>query len=148
MSDNNFEDIGNRMPDLASALAQRIAARQSEATGTTAAPGTFDPYQAILNKKHGQTAPVDPEAIQKWPEEDVNKLQDYCTKMGIIGFNSGRMHPIAALAMLKQQFGQDFTNTPLEERVPAGYEKMGTKSQFGPNYPYSEAMKKKQILHG
>lgn len=138
----------SELPDLTSLLAQRIATRKAEESGTTPPKGTFDPYQAMLNKKQADTAPVDPSNIQKWPEEDVKKLQDYCTKMGIVGFNSGRMHPIAALAMLKQQFGEDFTGTPLSERVPAGYEKMGTKPQYGPNYPYTEAMRKKQILLG
>lgn len=145
----NFEDIGNHMPDMAAALAQRIAARKAEEAGTTLpAPGTFDPYQAMLKKNRGETIPVDPDEVQKWPEEDLKKLQDYCQKMGIAGFNCGRMHPIAALAMLKQRFGEDFSNVPLEERVPAGYEKAGTKSSYGPNYPYSEALRKKQILHG
>lgn len=145
MSDT-FEDIGSRMPDMASVLAQRIASRNAEA-GTPPAPGTFDPYQAMLKKKDGETAPIDPTTIQKWPEEDVKKLEDYCQKVGIVGFNSGRMHPIAALAMLKQQFG-DYSGTPLEERIPSGYEKMGTKPTYGPNYPYSAAVQKKQILHG
>ena len=138
----------HELPDMASVLAQRIAAKKAEQPGTTPAPGTFDPYQAMLKKKEQETLPIDPSTVQTWPVDDVKKLQDYCQKMGITGFNCGRMHPIAALAMLKQRFGEDFSNTPLEERVPAGYEKMGTKSNYGPNYPYSEAMKKKQILHG
>jgi len=147
MSDN-FEDIGNRMPDIASVLAKRIADKKASETGTTPAAGTFDPYQSMLKKKEGEIAPVDPTSIQKWPEEDLKKLQDYCQKMGVVGFNCGRMHPIAALAMLKRQFGEDFSDVPLEQRVPEGYEKMGTKSSYGPNYPYSQAVQKKQILHG
>jgi hypothetical protein len=136
------------LPDIASMLAQKIATRQAEQSGTTPAPGTFDPYQAMLKKKQSETSPVDPSTVKSWPEEDVKALQDYCQKMGIVGFSSGRMSPIAALAMLKQRFGEDFSGTPLEERVPAGYEKMGTKPQYGPNYPYSEALRKKQIIHG
>lgn len=136
------------LPDMASVLAQRIAARKAEASGTTPPPGTFDPYQALLKKKQGETAPIDPSTIQSWPEDDVKKLQDYCQKIGIAGFNCGKMHPIAALALLKQRFGDDFSNVPLEERLPQGYEKLGTKSTYGPNYPYSEAVRKKQILHG
>jgi hypothetical protein len=130
----------SQLPDMNAMLAQRIAAKQG--TAATPAPGTFDPYQAMLDRKNGKTPePVIPEA-QKWPEADVKKLQDYCTKMGIVGFNCGRMHPIAALAMLMKQFGEDYTNVPLEERVPQGYQKLGTKTT------YSEAMQKKQILHG
>lgn len=144
-----FESINGRMPDIASVLAQRIASRKSEESGTTTpAAGTVDPYQLMLQKKNSETAPINPETIQKWPEEDVTKLRDYCQKMGIVGFNSGRMHPIAALAMLKKQFGEDYSGVPLEERVPAGYQKSGTHSGYGPNYPYTDAIRKKQILHG
>jgi hypothetical protein len=136
-----------QMPDMAAVLAQRIAAKKAETTGQPA-PGTFDPYQAMLDRKAGKPIEQKLPEVQQWPEEDVKTLQDYCTKMGIVGFNSGRMNPIAALAMLKKRFGDDYTGVPLDERLPHGYEKMGTKSQHGPNYPYSEAMKKKQILHG
>lgn len=136
---------------IAQRLAQRIAAKQGGSTDTTnPPPGTVDPYQMMLQKKRGETAPppdIDPSTVQKWPEESTKALQDYCTKMGIVGFNSGRTHPIAALSMLKQQYGKDYTGIPLEERVPEGYEKRGTPG-YGPNYPYTEAMRKKQILHG
>jgi len=137
-----------QLPDMASMLAQRIAMKKADGNGATPAPGTFDPYQAMLKKKSGETQPVDPSTVQTWPEEDIKKLQEYCQKMGIVGFSSGRMSPIAALAMLKQKFGEDFSNVPIQERVPQGYEKMGTKSTYGPNYPYEEAMRRKQILHG
>ena len=145
-----FESINSRLPDLSAALAQRIAARQAEMNGTTLPPtGIIDPYQALLQKKKstelGEVAPIN---VIKWPEADVKKLQDYCTKMGIVGFNSGRMPPLAALAHLKKQFGDDYTDVPLENRVPEGYEKKGTLSGYGPNYPYTEAMRRKQILHG
>jgi hypothetical protein len=137
-----------QLPDMGAMLAQRIAAKKADATGAQPAPGTFDPYQAMLDRKAGKPIEQKIPEVQQWPEEDVQKLQDYCKKMGIVGFNSGRMHPIAALAMLMKQFGEDYSNVPLEERVPQGYEKIGTKSQHGPNYPYSAAMKQKQILHG
>lgn len=146
-----FEDLSSRMPDLASALAQRIAAKKGGDTNGSNAilQGTVDPYQLMLKKKRQEdTGEIDPNSIVKWPEEDVRKLQDYCTRMGIVGFSSGRMNPIAALAMLKQQLGDDYTGVPLEERIPAGYEKSGTHSSYGPNYPYSQAMNKKQIIHG
>lgn len=134
---------------MASALAQRIAMKKSDANGTTPPPaGTVDPYQLMLQKKKGETSEVDPSTIQPtWPEAETQKLQDYCAKLGIVGFNCGRMHPIAALAMLKKQFG-DYSGVPLEERMPEGYEKAGTHSGHGPNYPYSSAVNKKQILHG
>lgn len=147
MSDE-FDSINNRLPDLGAVLAQRIAAKQGSvaAPSTTPSSEAFDPYKAILKKKEAETAPIDPATIVKWPEKDVKALEDYCKKVGIIGFNCGRMHPIAALSMLKQQFG-DFGDVPLEERVPAGYEKIGS-SGYGPNFPYSKAVNKKQVIHG
>lgn len=153
MSGNEYEeypDINSRLPDMASALAQRIAAKSGTMTGTNPPPGTVDPYQLMLQKKQGITSEpkeIDPSTIQHWPEADVQKLQDYCSKLGIVGFNSGRMPPLVALAQLKQQFG-DYSGVPLEERIPAGYEKRGTISGYSPSYPYSKAMQQKQILHG
>jgi hypothetical protein len=136
---------------MAQRLAQRIATKQADvSTGTLPPPGTFDPYQVLIKKKKmEESGEIDPKTVQqKWPEEDVKKLQDYCTKMGIYGFSSGRMPPLAALALLKKQFGDDYTGVPIEDRIPEGYAKRGTISNYGPNYPYTEAMRKKQILHG
>ncbi len=147
--EEEFESINSRIPDLQSALAHRLASKQAEASGNTLPPaGTVDPYQLMLAKKRGETAPIKEEDIVKWPEESINKLQDYCKKMGIVGFSCGRMHPLAALAMLKKEYGEDYTDVPLENRVPEGYEKRGTPSAHNPNYPYTEALRQKQILHG
>jgi hypothetical protein len=134
MSDE-FESINSRIPDLNAAILQRLSQKQP---ATSTAPGTFDPYKAMLKKKEEETAPIDPSSVKKWPDEDTKKLEDYCAKMGVIGFST-RMNPIAALAYLKQQLGDDYTGVPLEERVPNGY---------GPVNPYSKAISKKQILHG
>lgn len=138
MSDD-FETLNSKVPDFESMIIQR-AAKHPQATPQ----GTFDPYQAMLKKKEAETAPVDPSTIKQWPEDDVKTLQDYCERMGIVGFSAGRMHPLAALAMLKGQLGDNYTDVPLEERLPAGYQKLGTKG-YGPNNTYSQ---KKQILHG
>jgi hypothetical protein len=143
-----FESLNSRIPDFGAAIAQKIAARSTESGGQLPPPGTVDPYKLMLQRKQGITSdPVIP-TVPEWPAEQVNKLQDYCAKMGIVGFNSGRMSPLAALAMLKKQFGDDYTDVPLEERVPAGYEKIGIKSPYGPSYPYSQAVNQRRILHG
>lgn len=131
-----FESINDHFPNLGTALAQRVVQKQSI---NTSAPGTFDPYQAMLKKKESETAPVDPSAIQQWPKKDVKALEDYCLKMGIVGFSCGKLPPIVALAILKRQLGEDFTDVSLEQRIPTGY---------GPNYPYSQVIQKRQILHG
>ncbi len=144
---DEFENINSRIPDLGTALVQRIAAKTG--TTTTPPPGTFDPYELLVKKKNAtDTGEIDQSTVVKWPEEDLKKLQDYCAKIGVVGFNCGRMHPLAAMALLKKQFGEDYTGVPLEERCPPGYEKIGTRSPYSSNFPYTEAMKKKQILHG
>jgi hypothetical protein len=35
----------------------------------------------------------------------------------------------------------------MENRIVNGYEKRGTHSGYGANYPYNDAINKKQILH-
>jgi len=142
---DEFENLNSRIPDFAAVIAQRI--NQKQGTTTPAPTPSFDPYQAMLKRKEAETAPIDPATIKQWPEEDVKRLQDYCERMGIVGFNCGRMNPIAAMAFLKGKFGGDYTDVPFEERIPSGYEKLGTEG-YEPNYPYSKAMQKKQILHG
>jgi hypothetical protein len=128
--------------DINTLLSRRIETRPSGVSPT------LDPYNLMVQRKQSETKEVDPKTVQKWPEQDVKALEEYCSKMGIAGFSSGKIPPSVALAMLKRQLGDDFTNVPLEERIPAGYEKCGTPSTYGPNYPYSQAMQKKQILHG
>ena len=145
-----FESLNSRIPDFGAAIAQRVAARAAEANGTTLPPpGTVDPYKLMLQRKQGITPEAAPiPTAPEWPADQVKKLQDYCTKMGIVGFSAGRMNPLAALAMLKKQFGDDYIDIPLEERVPEGYQKIGTKSPYGPSYPYSQAVNQRRILHG
>lgn len=147
-------DTFREIPDMSQMLAQRLA--QKGATGgTLPPPGTVDPYQVMLARKKAALSgePVkQPELppVQQWPEEDVKALEDYCKKMGIVGFAS-KMNPKIALMQLKQQVG-DYSGVPLEDRVPEGYEPLGTHSNtYGPNYPYSKAVRgveKKQVLHG
>ena len=133
------------LPGFDQMFQQRIA-QKSATAGPLPPPGTVDPYEVMVKRKNGETAPIDSTTIHKWPEEDVKELEDYCRRNGIVGFAS-RMNPKLALMQLKRQVG-DYGGTPLEERVPEGYENMGTPNKYGPNYPYSAAIAKKQILHG
>lgn len=149
MSDE-FETINSRVPDLSSVLSQRIMAKKAQESGTTLpTAGTFDPYNSLLNKKKSETSEIDPATINpSWPDASVKRLEDYCNKMGITGYSCGIMNPTVALALLKKQFGDDYTDVPLSERCPAGYEPMGTPSKYNSNFPYSQAANKKQILLG
>lgn len=146
---DEFSDISIRLPDLGAVLANRIASKKALESGDSLPPaGTVDPYQLMLQRKRGEETTPPIEVKDPWPPETMKPLQDYCARMGIVGFNCGRMHPIAALAFLKQKLGGDFTNVPLENRVEDGYEKLGEHSGNGPNYPFTQASLKRQILHG
>lgn len=135
---------------LSQRLVQRIATKQADSNEKLPPPGTIDPYKIMLKKKREAEAidNVDISKVVRWPDADIKKLQDYCMKMGIYGVDCGKVNPLLALAQLKKQFGDDYTGVPLEERVPEGYEKRGTITPYNSNFPYSEAMKQKQILHG
>lgn len=134
------------LPGFENLLQQRIIQKAVSANGPLPPAGTTDPYTLMIKRKQGETAPIDATTIQKWPEEDVQELEDYCKRNGIVGVSS-RMNPKLALMQLKQQVG-DYNGVPLEERCPLGYEKLGTPNKYGSNYPYSAAIAKKQILHG
>jgi hypothetical protein len=137
------------LPDIGSLLHQRMTAKKAAETGTAPAPGQFDPHKLMV-KKHkveiGEELPEIEEA-PKWPENDVKALQDYCAKMGIIGFST-RQNPKLALMKLKQQVG-DYSEIPLESRIPMGYQKAGTMGSNSVNYPYSRPPEpKKSLLNG
>lgn len=147
---NEYEDLGSKIPDFGSVLVKRITDNKTNGNNNNSnmlpPVGTVDPYQLMLKQKRKmESGNIDPESVVKWPEEAVKQLEDYCKKMGIYGFKSA-LHPLVALSQLKKQYGEDYTGVPLNERVPAGYEPLGTPS-YGPNNTYSEVMKK-QILHG
>lgn len=118
----------SNIPDIATLLHQRIANKQAEEMPFKRPSSTLNPH-SIMVKKHrierGEELPEIPEANQ-WPVEDVKALQDYCQKMGIVGFST-RQSPKLALMQLQKQMG-DFSNISVENRVPAGYEKIESNS--------------------
>ena len=90
--------------------------------------GGFDPYKSMLMKKQqeeGQT--VDTSNTIKWPAEDVKRLEDFCKRCGIFGFNCGRMSPAAALSMLKTKLGVADTS-PVESARGRYEDKMNQKT--------------------
>ncbi|HOS16748.1 MAG TPA: hypothetical protein PKX15_07055 [Bacteroidales bacterium] len=141
MSDN-YESLNSKLPDLKSVIINRAKGKREEILPP---PGTFDPYQMMIDRKR-EMDPSDfkPGPIVRWPKEDIEALEEYCKKMGIHGFKT-TINPKIALAQLKRKFGDDYTGVPMEDRVPEGYERITPK--YGPNNTYSEAMRKKQILH-
>ena len=133
------------IPGFENLLQQRVQ-KTTFADGPLPPHGTIDPYTLMIQRKRGETSPIDPSTIQKWPEENVKELEDYCKQNGIVGVSS-RMNPKLALMQLKKQVG-DYSGVALDDRIPEGYEKIGTPNKYGPNYPYSSAVSKKQIIHG
>lgn len=130
------DDYSSNAPDFSQILVQRLT-KQSELKPVNG----FDPYKVMLNKKNGEEAPLN---VSKWPEKDLKALQDFCKENGVVGFNTGRMPPVVALAMLKDQMG--LKNVPL---VPTGYQKMGSNATYNPHYPYESAINNnKTVLHG
>lgn len=106
----------------------------------------FDPHAIMVKKKEIDSGTVeDTTPKQIWPEKDVQALEDFCKQHGVLGFNCGRMSPIAAMGMLKNMMG--VADGPLAERVPNGYEKFGAKpTVYNQSYPYTAMVKKKTLL--
>ena len=70
-------------------------------------------FQSLVRRKQqGEDTNLPP--IQEFPQQDINELESFCRKYGIIGFNCGRMNPKSALRMLKSRMG-----VPIEEATPA-----------------------------
>jgi hypothetical protein len=132
-------------PDFSQLMANKMST--GKPTEAKPAPGGFDPYKVMVKKKEADEGkPIDVSDAVKWPEKEVAALEDFCKKMGVIGFNCGKMSPLAALAMLKNMLG--VSDGPLEERVPVGYEKLGAKNTFNPHYPYQQSFAQKSLLKG
>jgi hypothetical protein len=90
----------------------------------------FDPYKLMIKKVNSEET-IDTIPKQKWPEEEIKALKNFCEKNGIVGFNAGQMPPIVALAFLKNKLG--IVDVPLKERIPYGYQQISGE---------------KKILHG
>jgi len=67
----------------------------------------------VLRNQQGEDTNLPP--IQEFPQQDINELESFCRKYGIIGFNCGRMHPRAALRMLKMKMGVPNEEKPIVE---------------------------------
>ena len=67
----------------------------------------------VRRKQQGEDTNLPP--IQEFPQQDINELESFCRKYGIIGFNCGRMHPKAALRMLKMRMGIPNEEKPIVE---------------------------------
>lgn len=136
----------SHVPDFTQLLSKRMATAVQPSL-----PG-FDPHAVMVKKSQIEKGEIPAESsvpTPKWPEKDVQALEDFCKQYGIIGFNTGRMPPTAALAQLKKMMGVDYSNVPLESRIPMGYQKVGTPTNnLSPNYPYQRPSDKRTIISG
>jgi hypothetical protein len=82
-------------------------------TMTTKVPD-FDPI-ALMTKRKQQQDDSENVPIINYNDEDINELELFCRKHGIIGFNCGRMHPKTALRMLKIKMGIPFQEKQIVE---------------------------------
>jgi len=133
----------SRAPDFNQMLGGMLGGKAPEAKP---GPNGFDPHKLMVKKHKVETGEALPEIPKAptWPEADVKALQDYCQRMGIIGFST-RHNPRLALAQLKQQVG-DMSDISLENRVPLGYEKRGTLNSHNSNFPYQKPTSVKKSL--
>lgn len=98
MSDWPTIDMGN--------LQAMMVMRQHNAP--VPASNGFDPYQAMLRRKKPS---IQDESgyintpVQEYDAKDIQELEEFCTKYGVVGFNFGTMNPKAALRMLKGRMG-------------------------------------------
>lgn len=120
------------MPSFADMLAARLG-NKAKTEDVVSSPDGFDPCKLMIKRKQAVLKGEDcygeelkPPEIQKYPEADVKALEDYCKKMGVVGFST-KQSPKLALMQLKQQLG-DFTGIPLEQRILPGYESIGSSS--------------------
>jgi len=71
----------------------------------------FDPYTMLTKRKEMEDQTGIPD-VASYNQEDIEELESFCKKYGILGFNFGRMNPKLALRMLKSRMG-----IPLEDNV-------------------------------
>jgi hypothetical protein len=68
----------------------------------------FDPYQAMLRRRQSNVdtdTGYNNDVVQQYDVKDIQELEEFCQRYGIMGFNFGKMNPKAALRMLKGKMG-------------------------------------------
>jgi hypothetical protein len=75
----------------------------------------YDPIHALYLRKK-QPAEQELPKVEPHNKSDVDALQEFCKRHGIIGMNFGHMSPRAALSMLRSRFGET-TNFVKKEKV-------------------------------
>lgn len=74
----------------------------------------FDPV-ALMAKRKQQRDDGNLPPISSFNDSDINELESFCRKHGIIGFNCGNMNPKAALRLLKMKMGIVHEEKPIVE---------------------------------
>lgn len=73
-----------------------------------------DPIHQMLvrRKQSGEDTQLPPQ--ESFPQEDIDALEEFCEKYGILGFNFGKIHPRSALNMLKNKMGISSSNEVID----------------------------------
>lgn len=113
-------------PELSQRTSQQIL---TSAPVAAESAGGFDPYKSMLIKRQQDdgSKPIDTSDTIKWPEADIKKLQDFCAQYVIVGFNCGRMSPLAALSMLKAKLG-------VVDGIPSESAAYSAKNRYGDKF--------------
>jgi len=137
-----FEEYPDLPVSIVPDFNQMAADRVANLTAKGKEP-KFDPHALMIKKKEIQSGELTEDTpSQKWPEEEVKALEEFCKQYGILGISCGKMPPAVALGMLKAKMG--IVDGPLDKRIPAGYEKLGVKPMiYDQNYSYTTMLKKK-----
>jgi len=72
------------------------------------APVSSDPYQTMLRRRQSNVdtdTGYNNDVVQQYDPKDIQELEEFCQRYGIMGFNFGKMNPKAALRMLKGKMG-------------------------------------------
>jgi hypothetical protein len=68
-------------------------------------PAENDPiFNMLVKKRKQQDNPMEI-PVMEYDSKDIKALEEFCKSHGIFGFNFGRMHPRAALSMLRSKMG-------------------------------------------
>lgn len=127
------ESVHNIHEFNAMTLLQARLASKGTGPQSTPSKGTIDPYRMMLGRK-AENAAEATAPVQSWPVEDIKKLEEFCLKHGIVGFNTGRLPPSVALGLLKAKLGM------VDEKVSSTLNPKQVLYGTGTDYIYNRVM--------
>lgn len=77
----------------------------------------FDPYDIMLKNRNKELDTNEIPTVNKYLENEVAEIEEFCKKNGIIGFNIGKMSPSYALKLLKSKMGYKTESTQTNKKT-------------------------------